>query len=176
MHWKISWNHYQKSYVTENSSKQRFKFSRLLLPILHFHGKFLKIFRCHGKIRQSKAHFYLLTFIFTENWANQQTNSYTAIYVCTYLYSVFSLKKSLPTNILDTNSWKFDWVDILLLRTYPLFCLCATFSMHISASKKSLEGLCKVSFLTIRVQHTSMLCTHQNSKQRVAHFLFVKTK
>ena len=71
---KISWNHYQKSYVTENSSKQRFKFSRLLLPILHFHGKFLKIFRCHGKIRQSKAHFYFLTFIFTENWANQHTN------------------------------------------------------------------------------------------------------
>ena len=141
-------------------------------PIIAFSREIHQIFRFHGKIRQNKTHIFISYLAFSrKNWANQQTKD-TSLFC--YFFCIFN------PNISDTNSWKFDWIDILLLCTYPLFCLCATFSMHISTrKKKGLEGLRKVSFLTIRV-HTCMLCTHlylcQNSKQKVAHFLFVKTK
>ena len=173
LHVKISWNH-QLTY-TRTPSRLHGKFVKTTfqdLPLLlHFHGKFIKSFVFTEKSVKTKHTFLFLILHFHGKIG--QINK-QKIHLYSVIFFVFlTLISQIP---IHENSIELIFCFCVHI---PFFVYVPLSSCIFQQVKKGLEGLRKVFFLTIRV-HNSMYCTHlylhQNSKQKVAHFLFVKTK
>ena len=88
---KISWNHYQKSYVTENSSKQRFKLSRLLpAPYIAFSREIPQNLSLSRKNSSKQSTFLFLNFHF-HGKLGKSTYKYVVISLfCFFLKKIFT--------------------------------------------------------------------------------------